>query len=68
MVFEFKTKYGTTQVEKIELNDLFETDMVKIEQWIIIDKVIEITPDANNPGGMQPSVGNWGQVEGDITI
>ena len=58
VVFEFKTKYGTTQVEKIELNDLFETDMVKIE----------ITPDANNPGGMQPSVGNWGQVEGDITI
>ena len=68
VVFEFKTKYGTTQVEKIELNDLFETDMVKNEQWIIIDKVIEITPDANNPGGMQPSVGDWGQIEGDITI
>lgn len=68
VVFEFKTKYGTTQVEKIELNDLFETDMVKIEQWIIIDKVIEITPDPNDTGGMQPLVGNWGQVEGDITI
>jgi hypothetical protein len=56
------------QVEEIDLNELFETDMVKYEQWIIIDKVIEITPDPNEAGGMQPSVGNWGQVEGDITI
>lgn len=68
VVFEFKTTYGTVQVEEIELNDLFETDLVKNEQWIIIDKVIEITPDPNNTGGMQPTVGDWGQVEGDITI
>ena len=68
VVFEFKTKYGTTQVEKIELNDLFETDMVKNEQWIIIDKVIEIIPNATSGGGMQPTVGGWGTVNGDITI
>lgn len=67
VVFEFKTKYGTTQVEKIELGDLFETDMVKNEQWIIIDKIIEIIPDSQN-SGMQPSVGDWGQIDGDITI
>jgi CRISPR/Cas system-associated exonuclease Cas4 (RecB family) len=42
VVFVFKTTYGTVQVEEIELNDLFETDMVKNEQWIIIDKIIEI--------------------------
>ena len=67
VVFEFKTVYGTVQVEQIELNDLFETDLVKNEQWIIIDKVIEITPDASG-GGMQPIVGDWGKVEGEITI
>lgn len=67
VVFEFKTNYGTVQVEKIELNDLFETDMVKNEQWIIIDKVIEIEPTPVG-GGMQPSVGNWGTISGDITI
>ena len=67
VVFEFKTTYGTVQVEEIELNDLFETDMVKNEQWIIIDKIIEITPDAN-AGGMQPAVGEWDTVNGEITI
>ena len=67
VVFEFKTTYGTVQVEEIELNDLFETDMVKNEQWIIIDKVIEITPHTSG-GGMQPTVGEWGTVNGEITI
>ena len=67
VVFEFKTNYGTVQVEKIELNDLFETDMVKNEQWIIIDRMIEIEPNPAS-GGMQPSVGDWGTVNGEITI
>lgn len=67
VVFEFKTNYGTVQVEKIELNELFETDMVKNNQWIIIDKVIEIEPNPQS-GGMQPSVGDWGTVNGELTI
>ena len=67
IVFEFKTTSGAVQVEEIEVTDLFETDMVKNEQWIIIDKLIEIIPNVSD-GGMAPTVDDWGTITGDITI
>ena len=66
-VFEFKATDGSVQVEKMVISPLFETDMVKINQWIIIDDVIEIKT-VTDDGGLEPNVGNWSTVYGDITI
>lgn len=71
--FEFKTIYNTVQTETFRVTDLFETPLVKNNQWIIIDKVIEIVPpeggeDVVTGGGLSPGVGDWEQIEGSITI
>ena len=44
VTFEFKTIYNTVQTETFRITDIFETEMAKENQWIIIDKVIEIIP------------------------
>lgn len=68
--FEFKTIDNSVQTETFRVTDLFETPVVRDNQWIIIDKVIEITPPegAETGGGLSPAVGNWEQIEGSITI
>ena len=67
--FEFKTIYNTVQTETFRVTDLFETPIVKENQWIIIDKVIEIVPpEGETGGGLSPGVSNWEQIEGSITI
>lgn len=70
ITFEFNTTWGTVQTESIRITDMFETQQVRDNQWIIIDKVIEIVPpdDGESAGGMSPGVGKWDQVEGGITI
>lgn len=70
VTFEFKTIYNTVQTETFRITDIFETEMAKENQWIIIDKVIEIIPpeDADTSGGMAPGVTDWEQIEGSITI
>lgn len=69
VTFEFKTIYNTVQTETFRITDIFETEMAKENQWIIIDKVIEIIPpEGSDTGGMTPGVTDWEQIEGSITI
>ena len=70
VTFEFKTIYNTVQTETFRITDIFETEMAKENQWIIIDKVIEIIPPegSDTGGGMSPGVTDWEQIEGSITI
>ena len=69
VTFEFNTVFETTQVETIRLTDMFETSQVKNEQWIIIDKVIEIVPpEGVSGGGLSPGLNNWEEIEGETTI
>lgn len=70
ITFEFNTTGGKVQTETIRVTDLFGTPMVKEQQWIIIDKTIEITPPEGSSatGGLGPGVNEWQQVEGEITI
>lgn len=69
ITFEFNTIYGTTQTETIRVTDMFETEQVREQQWIIIDKVIEIVPpEGVSTGGMTPGVNQWEEIKGDITI
>ena len=70
--FEFKTIYNTVQVETFRVTELFDTPLVKNNQWIIIDKVIEIIPpegeEEETGGGLSPGVNDWEQIEVSITI
>lgn len=70
IVFEFNTIYNTVQTETFRVTDMFETDIVKEKQWIIIDKVIEIVPpeDVEVGGGMAPGVSDWEEIESAIII
>ena len=71
ITFEFHTTDNRVQTETIRVTDMFETEQVKEKQWIIIDKVIEIIPPEGEEaqgGGMSPGVGEWEQIEGEITI
>ena len=69
VAFEFNTVFETTQVETIRLTDMFETPQVKNEQWIIIDKVIEIVPpEGASTGGLNPGLNDWDEIEGETTI
>lgn len=70
VTFEFNTIYNTVQTETFRITDIFETDMAKENQWIIIDQVVEIVPPEGDVtgGGMAPGVSEWEQVEGSITI
>jgi hypothetical protein len=69
VTFELKTIYNTVQTETFRITDIFETEMAKENQWIIIDKVIEIIPpEGSDTGGMSPGVTDWEQIEGSITI
>jgi hypothetical protein len=70
VTFEFKTIYNTVQTETFHITDIFETKMAKENQWIIIDKVIDIVPPegADTSGGITPGVTEWEQIEGSITI
>ena len=70
VTFEFNTIYNTVQTETFRITDIFETEMAKENQWIIIDQVVEITPPegAETGGGMSPGVTEWEEIEGSITI
>ena len=49
---------------------MFETPMVKENQWILIDHEIVITPPENGVagGGMTPGVDEWIEAETEVRI
>ena len=68
MNFEFTRTDGTSQLETIDITSMFDEPLVKNEQWIIIPKIIEITPTVGGGGGLQPGVDEWGDEWSDIQL
>ena len=66
--FEFTRTDGTSQVESIDITSMFDEPMVKTEQWILLEKEIEITPTFGDSGGMQPGVDDWGDIWSNIQL
>ena len=68
--FEFVKTDGSSQVEKLEITPMFDTPMVKEQQWILLDHEIVITPPegAIAGGGMTPGVDKWEDVESEVQI
>ena len=65
--FEFTKSDNSTQVETIDITEMFDTPLVKNNQWILLDKIIEITPPTGS-GGMKPGVEGWKDIEADIIL
>lgn len=68
MNFEFTRTDGTSQVEKIDITSMFDEPLVVEEQWILIEKEIEIEPVENPGGGLSPGVDAWGDEWADIQL
>ena len=66
--FEFTRTDGSSQVESIDITSMFDEPLVKNEQWILLEKEIEITPTVGSTGGMSPGVDEWGDVWSDIQL
>ena len=68
MSFEFTRSDGTMQVEKIDITSMFDDPVVVENQWILIEKEIEIEPGENQGGGLSPGVEEWGDEWADIQL
>lgn len=68
--FEFTKTDGSTQVEKIDITEMFDTPLVKHNQWILLEKEILIEPPEGSApgGGLRPGVNEWVDIESDIEM
>ena len=68
--FEFSLSDGSTQVEKIDITDMFDTPEVKDKQWILLEHEIEIKPPAGDgqSGGLSPGVEGWEDIKSEIIM
>ena len=70
MNFEFIKTDGSSQVEKLDITPMFDTPVVKNQQWILLEHEIVITPPpgSDSPGGMTPGVDEWGEIHTEIEL
>ena len=70
VTFTVVTTYGQTFDVSIPMDEIWLTTDAIDNQWLIIEKEIEIPepPPAPGGGGMDPDVENWGDIESDILI
>lgn len=66
--FEFTRSDGTTQIETIDITSMFSDPIVINEQWILLEKEIDIIPPIGGGGGMTPGVDEWGDIWSDIQL
>lgn len=71
--FELVTSYGTRLEETFPITEVFFTEDALLRQWLIIDRVIEVPdppdrPPGEGPGGLNPHVGEWGNIENDVEV
>ena len=65
--FEFSKSDGSSQVEIIDITDVFKTPQAIENQWLLLDKEITITKPIGS-GGMDPGVGGWKDEEADLPM
>ena len=71
MTFDFMTTYGKPYSETIDITPVFSTPEAREKQWLLLDHTIKIPeppPSEGSGGGMNPSVGEFEEVETDIII
>lgn len=70
ITFEFMKRDGSSQMEVFDITDMFDTPLVKDQQWILVDHEIELTPPEGTPidGGLTPGVEKWTDIESEILL
>ena len=66
--FEFTKSDGSSQVESIDITEVFKTPPAIENQWLLLDKEITITKPIGGSGGMDPGVGGWKDEEADLPM
>ena len=66
--FEFTKTDGTTQIESIDITDVFKTQLAKENQWLFVEKEIIIEKPDGTTEGLGPIVGGWDDIESDIVM
>ena len=66
--FEFTKSDGSSQVESIDITEVFKTPMAIENQWLLLDKEITITKPIGGSGGMDPGVDGWKEEEADLPM
>ena len=65
--FEFAKSDGSSQIETIDITEVFNTPQAIENQWLLLDKEITITKPIGS-GGMDPGVGGWLDEEADLPM
>ena len=67
--FDIVTVDGRSVSESMDITSLFDTEQVRMNQWILIEKEIVIDPPPTpEGGGFEPGVGDWEQEDSEIKI
>lgn len=65
--FEFSKSDGSSQVEIIDITEVFKTTLAIENQWLLLDKEISISKPIGS-GGIDPGVGGWKDEEADLPM
>lgn len=65
---EFTKSDGSSQVEMVDITELFNSPIVKEKQWILLENEIVITPPEGPGGGMTPGVDEWNEINEEIHL
>lgn len=65
--FEFAKSDGSSQVETIDITELFNSPLAIENQWLLLDKEITITKPIGS-GGLDPGVDGWKDEEADLPM
>ena len=65
--FEFVKSDGSSQIEVIDITEVFKTPLAVQNQWLLLDKEITITKPVGS-GGMDPGVDGWKDEEADLPM
>jgi hypothetical protein len=66
--FEFTKSDESSQIESIDITEVFKTPMAIENQWLLLDKEITITKPIGGSGGMDPGVDGWQEEEADLPM
>ena len=65
---DITTTYGSSVSVSMDITPLFETEIVRINQWILIDQEIVIDPPPKGGGGFDIGIEEWEQEDSEILI
>jgi hypothetical protein len=65
--FEFVKSDGSSQIETIDITEVFKTPLAIENQWLLLDKEIIISKPIGG-GGMDPGVDGWKDEEADLPM